>query len=106
MQQDDLPDDTPLSSVVLTGRAEHVARRANIKTVGDLRKMSDFDLACLPECGKITQLEFRLLTGQSRPGRPTKSDQLLKGEWVRAVYSGACDCSFEDWRKERDNAAG
>jgi len=101
-----LSDDTLLSDVVLTGRSEHVASRANIKTIGELRKASDSDLRSLPECGKTTLLEFRLLTGQYTPDRPTKSDQRLKAEWIREIAGGHCTCSFEDWRKDKNNAAG
>jgi hypothetical protein len=105
--QNELPDDTLLETVLLTGRAENIASSANIKTVGDLRKMSDAELLRLANCGKMAVLEFRLLTGQVKPGQPKPpSYQLLKIKWLKAIAAGQCKCSFEDWRKERHNAAG
>ena len=104
MQQNDLPDDTLLDNVLLTGRCRHIARwgTPEIKTVGDLRKLSDAELLAYPNCGKMALLEFRLLTGQRKPGLPNNpSEQSLKQRWVREVYYGTCNCSFEDWRKEQ-----
>ena len=95
-----LPDDTLLSDVVLTGRAEHVAGRAGLKTVGDLRRMSDAELMALPDCGRMTLLEFRLLTGQYQIGKPSKSDQAMKQQWVREIRWNTFKGSFEDYRKE------
>lgn len=95
-----LPDDTLLSDVVLTTRAEHVADRNNIKTIGDLRKISDQDLMCIADCGRMTILEFRLLTGQYQPNKPTRSDQYMKQQWVREIRYGTYKGSFEDYRKE------
>jgi len=103
-----LSDDTLLSDVVLTGRARNVARypEPELKTIGDIRNMSDAELLARLNCGKMTLLEFRLLTGQYRSGKPSKSDEMLKAEWVRTVAAGLCECSFEQWKQERHNAAG
>jgi hypothetical protein len=95
-----LPDDTPLSDVVLTGRARNVCRypEPEITTVGQLRKMTDFELICRANCGKMTLLELRLLTGQWQPGKRQQSDVTLKARWVSAVAAGMCECSFEEWK--------
>jgi DNA-directed RNA polymerase alpha subunit len=95
-----LPDDTLLDDVVLTGRARHVCRypEPEITTIGQLREMTDFELLRRANCGKMTLLELRLLTGQWQPGKRRKSDEMQKAEWVRHVAAGECECSFEEWK--------
>ena len=101
----DLPDDTLLDDVLLPAGAGTFLRwpEPQIRTVGELRRMSDADLKSRPNCGKMALLEFRLLTGQRKPGKPNNpSEQALKQRWVRAVAYGTCNCSFEDWKREQE----
>lgn len=101
------PDETLLEDMLLTTHALKLAKWAEppIKTVGDLRKMSDAALLALEGCGKMALLEFRLLTGEVEPGqlmRRRPSDKVLKSKWLMAVAAGQCEHSFDDWKKIQD----
>jgi predicted phage-related endonuclease len=104
-----LPDETLLEDVLLTNRVANCLRNTEpaIKTVGDLRKADDAYLMRIPNFGRMGLLEVRLVTGQIIPGKKYQrvSDSSLKQQWVRAIYDGTCECSFEDWKSGKRSSA-
>lgn len=100
---DELPDDTPLTDLLITTRVRSCLLNGGYKTVGELRLLSDHALMTLQNFGEVALLEVRLLTGQIKPGSKgirRVSESSLKGMWVRAIHEGRCECSFEDWKRD------
>jgi DNA-directed RNA polymerase alpha subunit len=48
----ELPDDTPIERVLFSTRIQNALRAADLKTVGEVREMSDETLISLPDLGK------------------------------------------------------
>jgi DNA-directed RNA polymerase alpha subunit len=48
----ELPDDTPIERVLFSARIQNALRTAELKTVGEVREMSDERLVSLPDFGK------------------------------------------------------
>jgi DNA-directed RNA polymerase alpha subunit len=48
----ELPDDTPIERVRFSTRIQNALRAADLKTVGEVREMSDETLISLPDLGK------------------------------------------------------
>jgi DNA-directed RNA polymerase alpha subunit len=48
----ELPDDTPIERVLFSSRIQNALRAADLKTVGEVREMSDETLISLPYFGK------------------------------------------------------
>jgi DNA-directed RNA polymerase alpha subunit len=71
----DLTDDTPISGVELTTRIRNALNAAGLKTVGEVREMSDKNLLSLPDFGQssLSYLRERLgLTSIDRVRRSGK----------------------------------
>jgi DNA-directed RNA polymerase alpha subunit len=48
----ELPDDTPIERVLFSSRIQNALRAGDLKTVGEVREMSDETLISLPDFGK------------------------------------------------------
>lgn len=59
----DLPDDTPIERVIFSTRIHNVLRAANLKTVGEVREVSDETLISLPDFGKGSLSDLRRKLG-------------------------------------------
>ena len=55
----ELPDDTPIERVLLSSRIQNVLREAGLKTVGEVREISDDTLISLPDFGKGSLSDLR-----------------------------------------------
>jgi DNA-directed RNA polymerase alpha subunit len=65
----ELPDDTPIERVRFSTRIQNALRAADLKTVGEVREMSDETLISLPDLGKGSLAALRGNLGGCR--RPT-----------------------------------
>ena len=54
----ELPDDTPIGEVELSTRIRNVLEAAGLKTVGEVREISDEILLSFNDCGKIPSRIF------------------------------------------------
>lgn len=59
----ELPDDTPTREVNFPTRIKNALFAAGLKTVGEVREMSDEDLLSLPDFGKGSLNELRQMLG-------------------------------------------
>jgi DNA-directed RNA polymerase alpha subunit len=55
----ELPDDTPIERVIFSTRIQNALRAADLKTVGEVREMSDETLISLPDLGKASLAALR-----------------------------------------------
>jgi DNA-directed RNA polymerase alpha subunit len=55
----ELPDDTPIESVLFSPRIQNALRAAGVKTVGEVREMSDETLISLPDFGRGSLSDLR-----------------------------------------------
>jgi DNA-directed RNA polymerase alpha subunit len=55
----DLPDNTPIERVIFPARIQNVLQAADLKTVGEVREISDETLISLPDFGKGSLSELR-----------------------------------------------
>jgi DNA-directed RNA polymerase alpha subunit len=85
----------------LSVRAYHLVLNDVVKTVGDVAKLSDSQILRIPNIGRRTLVELRLLCGPKMPLSYGKEDPNHKA-WVDAVYHGDTDLGFEDWIAKRD----
>jgi DNA-directed RNA polymerase alpha subunit len=59
----ELPDDTPIREVRFSTRTKNALFAAGLKTVGEVREMSDATLLSLPDFGKISVAQLRETLG-------------------------------------------
>ena len=59
MNADHMPDDTPIESVLFSPRIQNALRAAEVKTVGEVREMSDETLISLPDFGRGSLSDLR-----------------------------------------------
>jgi len=55
----ELPDDTPIERVIFSTRIQNALQAAGLKTVGEVREISDDTLISLPDFGKGSLSELR-----------------------------------------------
>jgi DNA-directed RNA polymerase alpha subunit len=55
----ELPDDTPIERVIFSIRIQNALRAASLKTVGEVREISDETLISLPDFGKSSLSDLR-----------------------------------------------
>ena len=55
----ELPDDTPIERVLFSTRIQNALRAADLKTVGEVREVSDETLISLPDFGKSSLADLR-----------------------------------------------
>ena len=55
----ELPDDTPIERVLFSTRIQNALRAADLKTVGEMREVSDETLISLPDFGKGSLSDLR-----------------------------------------------
>ena len=55
----ELPDDTPIERVLFSTRIQNAFRAADLKTVGEVREISDETLISLPDFGKGSLADLR-----------------------------------------------
>jgi DNA-directed RNA polymerase alpha subunit len=69
----ELPDDIPIERVLLSTRIQNALRAADLKTVGEVREMSDETLISLPDFGKgsLSSLRTKLGLPSTDGVRPT-----------------------------------
>jgi DNA-directed RNA polymerase alpha subunit len=58
-----LPDDTPIERVLFSTRIQNALRAADLKTVGEVREMSDETLISLPDFGRGSLSDLRRTLG-------------------------------------------
>jgi DNA-directed RNA polymerase alpha subunit len=59
----ELPDDTPIERVLFSTRIQNALRAADLKTVGEVREMSDETLISLPDFGRASLSDLRTKLG-------------------------------------------
>ena len=59
----ELPDDTPIERVLFSTRIQNALRAADLKTVGEVREISDETLISLPDFGKGSLSDLRKKLG-------------------------------------------
>jgi DNA-directed RNA polymerase alpha subunit len=59
----ELPDNTPIREVRFPDRIKDALFAAGLKTVGEVREMSDETLLSLPDFGKVSLAELRETLG-------------------------------------------
>jgi DNA-directed RNA polymerase alpha subunit len=69
----ELPDDMPIEGVLLSSRIQNALRAADLKTVGEVREISDEALISLPDFGRgsLSDLRMKLGLPSSAGVRPT-----------------------------------
>jgi DNA-directed RNA polymerase alpha subunit len=55
----ELPDDTPIERVLFSTRIQNALRAADLKTVGEVREISDETLISLPDFGRASLSDLR-----------------------------------------------
>jgi DNA-directed RNA polymerase alpha subunit len=55
----ELPDNTPIERVIFSTRIQNALRAAGLKTVGEVREVSDETLISLPDFGKSSLSDLR-----------------------------------------------
>ncbi len=55
----ELPDDTPIERIIFSTRIQNALRAADLKTVGEVREVSDETLISLPDFGKGSLSDLR-----------------------------------------------
>ena len=59
----ELPDDTPIERVLFPTRIQNALRAADLKTVGEVREISDETLISLRDFGRASLIELRRKLG-------------------------------------------
>jgi DNA-directed RNA polymerase alpha subunit len=59
----ELPDDVPIERVLFSTRIQNALRAADLKTVGEVREISDETLISLPDFGKGSLSNLRMKLG-------------------------------------------
>ena len=59
----ELPDDTPIERVLFSTRIQNALQAADLKTVGEVREISDETLISLPDFGRGSLSELRRKLG-------------------------------------------
>jgi DNA-directed RNA polymerase alpha subunit len=59
----ELPDDTPIERAIFSTRIQNALRAADLKTVGEVREISDKTLISLPDFGKGSVAHLRETLG-------------------------------------------
>ena len=59
----ELPDDTPIERLLFSTRIQNALRAADLKTIGEVREMSDETLISLPDFGRGSLSELRRKLG-------------------------------------------
>jgi DNA-directed RNA polymerase alpha subunit len=59
----ELPDDTPIERVLFSTRIRNALRAADLKTVGEMRELSDETLISLPDFGRDSLSDLRMKLG-------------------------------------------
>jgi DNA-directed RNA polymerase alpha subunit len=59
----ELPDDTPIERVLFSTRIQSALRAADLKTVGEVREISDETLISLPDFGRGSLSDLRRTLG-------------------------------------------
>ena len=59
----ELPDDTPIERVLFSTRIQNALRAADLKTVGEVREISDETLISLRDFGRASLIELRRKLG-------------------------------------------
>ena len=59
----ELPDNTPIREIRFPTRIENALFAAGLKTVGEVREMSDAALLALPDFGKTSVAQLRVMLG-------------------------------------------
>jgi DNA-directed RNA polymerase alpha subunit len=69
----ELPDDMPIEGVLFSTRIQNALRAADLKTVGEVREISDEALISLPDFGRssLSNLRMKLGLPSSAGVRPT-----------------------------------
>jgi DNA-directed RNA polymerase alpha subunit len=72
----ELPDDMPIERVLFSTRIQNALRGADLKTVGEVREISDETLISLPDFGRGSLSDLRMKLGLPstdgvRPIKPT-----------------------------------
>src|ERR1700730_13852212 len=69
----ELPDDMPIERVLFSTRIQNALRAADLKTVGEVREISDQTLISLPDFGKgsLSNLRMKLGLPSTDGVRPT-----------------------------------
>lgn len=55
----ELPDDTPIEHVIFPARIQSALKAADLKTVGEVREISDETLINLPDFGRASLSDLR-----------------------------------------------
>ena len=85
----ELPDDTPIERVLFSTRIQNALRAADLKTVGEVREISDETLISLPDFGRGSLSDLR-----RKLGMPST-------DWVRPTSKSPPDLRRSDYRKCR-----
>ena len=59
----ELPDDMPIERVLFSTRIQNALRAADLKTIGEVREMSDETLISLPDFGRGSLSDLRRKLG-------------------------------------------
>ena len=59
----ELPDDMPIERVLFSTRIQNALRAADLKTVGEVREISDETLISLPDFGRGSLSDLRMKLG-------------------------------------------
>jgi DNA-directed RNA polymerase alpha subunit len=59
----ELPDDTPIERLLFSTRIQNALRAADLKTIGEVREMSDETLISLPDFGRGSLSDLRRTLG-------------------------------------------
>jgi len=74
----ELPDDIPIESVLFSTRIQNALRAADLKTVGEVREISDETLISLPDFGRgsLSNLRMKLGLPSTDGVRPTSKTRI------------------------------
>jgi hypothetical protein len=72
-----VPDDTPLEALPLSTRALHCLLVNDCRTAGDVRALSDWDMLCWPNFGRVSANEVRDVLATGEPARPRRGGRLM-----------------------------
>jgi DNA-directed RNA polymerase alpha subunit len=71
----ELPDDTPIERVIFPARIQNALRAVSLKTVGEVREVSDEALIGLPDFGRGSLVDLR-----EKLGLPSEDGVRLLGK--------------------------
>jgi len=63
----ELPDDIPIERIQFSTKIQNALRAADLKTVGEVREISDGTLISLPDFGRGSLSNLRMKLGCRRP---------------------------------------